>query len=192
LTTGRKDWRDQLDLAVLEVPPEPLSHLASTSFLSLRDLDPITFNPSIQPKAHYALVGYPATLQSTRIGPTSFEGTIYTLLTVRSDLEDYYRLGLDPTTNLLLGFRQQQIVNEAGATNAPALTGSSGGGIWRLPRYPHGRSAALLSAIGIEWLKDEVKGILATHIGPLIYSLYSDDPESPVGMAIGRWADGAI
>jgi hypothetical protein len=114
----------------------------------------------------------------------------YTLLMVRSPLGDYARMGLDPTVNILLGFEKTRVIGENGRRNAPHLYGASGGGIWRLRRFPHPESKARLAAIGIEWVRDRPKAILGTYLGLLLQELHNDDPRSDVAGALRQWARG--
>lgn len=121
--------KEEFDFAALELDPQIVPRMERFQFLLPEEMDP---NDRIAPKKIYAFIGYPTTLNKTKIKPPFIHFTPFPYVNPPAPPDSYSAIGKMLEESILIPFNREVIERDHHLQPSPKLEGISGGGVWRL------------------------------------------------------------
>jgi len=166
---------DRIDIGVVRLSGGPWEEISLDRFLRWEQLD--TEIPIVA-RHSYALVGYPNSMNRTRVTGDRLTAFAISIAGLECTAESYQETGTDPDLNVMVGIDRESLQTVDGQRTGPDLYGSSGGGLWRYGRYIRtSKGPPKLSAIGIEWhRKGRYRHVLGTRITHVLAAIADKYP----------------
>lgn len=171
---------DTIDIAFKRLQPDLADQFDGCHFLTA-DQIATTDRPVFTPphRSKYTALGWPLNRFSySRAARTTTPKNLAHTGAIASPAE-YARVRLPIETHVAIEFDKKQVIGPEGVHSAPAITGLSGGGIFRMPalEQPGNLTPPTLAAITTHHRPVE-RLIVGSRIGPILRSI-DTDPENP-------------
>jgi len=176
---GRKG--DRFDFGFILLRSTIKSRLTRFKFLKPKDIDA---NDVVASQTLYGFVGYPGT-KNKRRSKRTFKLSSQVFGVTAAPIDSYNALGLNPGSHFVRNFDRRRMVDRRkGLVTGPMPHGMSGGGVWRLGRYPElvsGIQAERLIGIGIEYPENH-KVLIGVRMSLVVAAIVECYPETSASL----------